>query len=296
VRASGGGTVACPVLRRLSLWWLDCRKLPFPGIVPQDKGDNQMRLGFLGTGVITEAIIHGVRASDLSVASIHVSPRNAEVAQRLARVAGVVVGADNQAVVDAADMIILAVRPQDGGAVIAPLDFRPGQQVVSLLAATDIDTIAAWIGMPLEITRAIPLPFIAQRQSVTAIYPPNAAVAAFFDALGTAVQARSKRDFDLMATASAMMATYYGILDTTAHWLEEKGMDQTQARAYLAPLFVSLSEFAAHAPDRSFDDIRGDFSTKGGLNEQVNEDFKRLGGSDALVAALDRVFLRIEQG
>jgi pyrroline-5-carboxylate reductase len=71
-------------------------------------------------------------------------------------------------------------------------------------------------------------------------------------------------------------------------------MAASKARAYIAPLFASLSHTALRSDQATFDTIRREFSTKGGLNEQVFEDFDRKGGTRALTDALDRVYRRIQ--
>lgn len=253
-----------------------------------------MKLGFIGTGVITEAIVLGALRSDLPIAEIHVSPRSANIAARLAAASPLVtVGADNQQVVDAADMVFLAVRPQIAEEVVRALRFRPEQHVVSLVAALDRPTLFDWIGQPVRLSQAIPLPFVADRQGVTAIYPADADLAAFFDALGSAVQTATKTEYELLGVASAMMGTFFGIQEVSTRWLEKQGMPYAQAKSYLAPLFASLANTAAKPQSPPFDTLREEFSTKGGLNEQVFVDFDRHGGSKALTDALDGVLARI---
>ena len=44
-----------------------------------------MKLGFIGTGVITEAIITGLTRSDYPASDIFVSLRNRQVSERLAK-------------------------------------------------------------------------------------------------------------------------------------------------------------------------------------------------------------------
>jgi pyrroline-5-carboxylate reductase len=60
-----------------------------------------------------------------------------------------------------------------------------------------------------------------------------------------------------------------GLLETSARWLEAKGMPYDQASTYLKQLFAGLSKATGASPAQSFDAMRWDFSTKGGLNEQV---------------------------
>ena len=247
-----------------------------------------MPLGFIGTGTMTAAMVAGLGGEDILL-----SPRGAEVAAGLARrFPGLRVAADNQAVVDGCEMVVLAVRPQVAEAVIRSLRFRSGQKVVSLIAATPIASLRDWIGLDLPVIRAIPLPFVADRASVTPIFPPDADTAALFDRLGTALPCRDIAEFDLFAVGSALMGNYFGILETAQGWLEAQGLGDTAARAYLAALFANLGKVAVDSPD-TFATLRDGHSTPGGLNEQIFRDFAAGGGTAALTAALDRVLARV---
>ncbi|MBB3393783.1 pyrroline-5-carboxylate reductase [Rhizobium sp. BK060] len=71
------------------------------------------KIGFIGTGAIADAMVRGLLTKPAVVSQVTISPRNAEIAQRLAAdFAEITVAADNQAVIDASDMVVLAVRPQ----------------------------------------------------------------------------------------------------------------------------------------------------------------------------------------
>lgn len=256
-----------------------------------------MKLGFVGTGTITEAIVTGL-CSGGGNDRIAVSPRNGERAARLASAfPEVSIAADNQAVVDASDdMVFLAIRPQVAEAVIRPLSFRPGKTVVSLVAATDRETLLAWIGADVTLVQAIPLPFVARRDGVTAIYPREEQVETLFNRLGRAVACGSKTDYDVLSAASAIMGTTFGLMERLTGWMETQGLQEETARAYLVPLFASLAHTALHTPEMSFTELRGEFSTRGGLNEQVFRDFENRGGTQALTTAMDRVLARIRTG
>ncbi len=245
-------------------------------------------LGFIGTGTMAAAMVTGLGGEDILV-----SPRGAEVAAGLARrFPGVRIAADNQAVLDGSDLVVLSVRPQVAEAVIRPLRFREGQKVLSLIAATPVARLHDWIGLDLPIIRAIPLPFVADRASVTPIFPPDAEVAALFDRLGTALPCRDIAEFDLFAVGSALMGSYFGLLETAQGWLRAQGLDDRAARAYLGGLFANLGKVAADSP-AGFAELRAGHSTPGGLNEQIFRDFAAGGGTAALASALDRVLDRV---
>ncbi|MBD9509099.1 NAD(P)-binding domain-containing protein [Ensifer sp. ENS10] len=253
------------------------------------------RIGFIGTGAITDAMVRGLLAEPAAIPQVVVSQRSADISARLASdFPQVHVSPDNQAIVDGCDTVVLAIRPQVAEGVIRPLQFREGQKIISVIAATDRPKLLDWIGTEVRLTQAIPLPFVARRKGVTAVFPADAGTAAIFDVLGNAVECETKAEYDLLAAASALMATYFGILHRTTEWLAENGLPEDKGRAYLAPLFAGLSEAALHAgTDVDFFEMSREFATKGGLNEQVFRDFDERGGTEALTRALSSVFERI---
>lgn len=256
-----------------------------------------MKLGFLGAGTISSAVIAGLAQSGLDIEGIAVSPRNAATAARLAaRYALVSVGRDNQDVVDRSQIVFLAVRSQVAEAVIREIRFRPDHHVVSFIPVASPETLAEWIGLPVRITQALPLPFVADRSGATAFYPPDETVFAIFSALGTAVAVRDRREYELLTTGSAVMGTYFGFLESAERWLAEGGVPSAQAHAYLRQLFAGLAQATAAAPNASFEALRSEFSTRGGLNEQIFRDFKAGGGTAALKAALDAALMRVRGG
>lgn len=253
-----------------------------------------MIYGFIGTGTISAAMIEGMMASSLEVTKVLVSPRNTEVAKELAaRFSKVEIASDNQEVADAAQVVVLAVRPQVAHEVLSNLRISPGRTIISVIAATKHKRLADLTGYPeQEIIRAIPLPFVAYGDGVTAIFPPSEKASSLFTAIGEAVACESKDEFDLLAVASATMGSYYGIMEEVEGWLVAKGMTEEKARSYLTPLYSSLAHVAERSRDRTYAELRDQFSTKGGLNEQVFRDFLDKGGSDALLSALDKVLVR----
>ncbi|UDF32161.1 UNVERIFIED_ORG: NAD(P)-binding domain-containing protein (plasmid) [Roseateles sp. XES5] len=253
------------------------------------------KIGFIGTGAITDAMVRGLLAKPAAVPHVMVSMRSTEISAALAAdFPQVLVSSDNQAIVDGCDTVVLAIRPQIAEEVVRPLRFRDGQAVISVVAATSRPALLDWIGADVRLSQAIPLPFVARRKGVTAVYPPDTNTAALFEVLGNAVECETKAEYDLLAAASALMATYFGIMHRTTAWLAEKGLPEEKGRAYLAPLFAGLAETAERAGKNvDFIELSRDFATRGGLNEQVLRDFSDKGGPDALTQALDRVLKRI---
>jgi pyrroline-5-carboxylate reductase len=252
----------------------------------------QTVLGFIGTGSITAAMVRGLKGSALRDRPVVLSPRNEGVAAELAATfPGVTVAVDNQAVIDGADMVILAVRPQIAESVLRPLRFRDDQHLVSLIAGVPRATVADWTGTPF-VTCAIPLPFVERQADATPVHPPEPAVLALFDALGQALPVPDAATFEIYSAAGAVMATYFGLVETAAAWATAQGLPPADARAFMASLFGNLGDVLRHDP-RPLDALRLAHSTAGGLNEQVHATFAAGGGPQALAQALSGVLRRV---
>ncbi|NRB20037.1 MAG: NAD(P)-binding domain-containing protein [Rhodobacteraceae bacterium] len=255
-----------------------------------------MKIGFIGTGDITEAIVTGLISTDFPVSEIILSERSQAKSARLAAAdSRIRVTPDNQQIVDQADLLFLAVRPQVAEEVLRVLKFRDGQKVASLIATVTFDSLLDWIGAPVRLSRSIPLPAVASCRGVTAIYPADELLESFYDALGTVVVAQSLDEFDAYAATSALMGLYFGVMETASDWLCAQGTSPQNAQSYLTKIFLELSRTADNAPETGFASLRGNHSTPGGLNQQMFEVFADSGGTKALTQALENVAERVRK-
>lgn len=253
-----------------------------------------MQLGFIGTGTITAAIVEGLFQSSNGIDAVHLSPRNAEISARLAHIdPRIRVASSNQEVLDLANVVVLAVRPQIAESVLAPLQFLGHHHVISVIATIQTNTVRQWVGPVERITRAIPLPFVATCDGMTAVYPPDPVADELFNSIGATIEAESESELDLFLSASALMGPYFQLLSECNRWLIEKGMSEGRARAYLDALFASLSRTASAKSDSSFSNLKDEFSTVGGLNEQAARVLKEKDAVNAFGSALESVHQRI---
>ena len=116
------------------------------------------RYGFIGAGAMAEAIVCGMIQSGLCQGSeIVMSNRSADKLNRLKTAYGVAATLDNNLVMQQAEYIILAVKPQQFQAVCDTLTVAPGskQAVVSIMAGMPIANIKAKLGA-CTVLRAMP--------------------------------------------------------------------------------------------------------------------------------------------
>lgn len=191
--------------------------------------------------------------TDGAHAVIHLSPRNAAVAAALANeFPHVSIAASNQEVLDAGDVVMLAVRPQIATEVLEALRFRPDHHVISLIATVSLEALAGLVAPARRITRAVPLPATALGKGATAIFPPDPVAAALFDRTGTAIEVDNPEIFDALCAASATMASYFAFADSIASWLTDRGLPAPDARRYVGAIFEGLAATTADAGDQDF--------------------------------------------
>jgi pyrroline-5-carboxylate reductase len=253
-----------------------------------------MKIGFIGTGDIAEAIIIGMMRADFAVDKIAVSARSRQTSSRLAQTYGTVqVYEDNQDVVDAGcDLVFLAVLPQQAKAVLTSLQFRDGQEVASLIGTVPVEKIAELTGATGRITRAIPLPPVADLRAITVLSGPSERLEGLFSQLGGVIVAQSLEEMNALTIPSALMGTFFGLQEIVVDWLGVKGVPEPDARRFLSSLFLALAQTGA-ASSQTFPELREAHSTRGGLNAQIFDVFAESGGAEALTQGMDSVMARL---
>lgn len=252
-----------------------------------------MKIGFIGTGDIAEAVVTGIMRAQFPVEAVLVSARSRHISSRLAETFDQVhVCEENQQVIDGGcDLVFLSVLPTQAEAVLTPLNFRDGQEIASLIGTIPVEKIAEWSGATGQITRAVPLPPVAELRAVTILSGRSKRLEAVFEQLGGVVVAQSLEELNALSIATTMMGTFFGMQETVTDWMGQKGVPEPDARRFLSNLFLALAQTGAQA-DRTFAELRTAHSTPGGLNEQAFEVFGEAGGQDALTKALDSILSR----
>ncbi|MDR9436617.1 MAG: pyrroline-5-carboxylate reductase [Thiohalophilus sp.] len=115
-------------------------------------------MGFIGGGNMARSLIGGLCQSGLPPSSLHVSEPDETRRQALHDDYGITVHGDNQAVVDACEVVVLAVKPQALKQVISEL--QPGTHddklYLTIAAGIRTDAIQQWLGGERAIVRAMP--------------------------------------------------------------------------------------------------------------------------------------------
>ncbi|MFM0490192.1 pyrroline-5-carboxylate reductase [Paraburkholderia sp. SIMBA_061] len=253
-----------------------------------------MRLGFIGTGTITQAVVTGMLRFGVPFERVSVSPRNPNTAAELAALdERVRVCASNQEVLETSDIVCLAVVPQIAVNVLSELAFDSRHHVISFIAGVSLDEVRRLVLPADRVARAVPLPAVAEGKGSTAICPADEVAKAIFSALGEAVEVDDERKFDALSAVTATMASFYAVLEAQAAWLVQQGLEYPSARAFLSGYCVGLANDAAQT-GQPFSAMAMQCMTPGGINEQVHAELSRRGAYVLYREALDGVLSRIQ--
>ena len=192
---------------------------------------NIRRLAFVGGGNMAAALISGLTKRGLPAGHITVADPSRTQLDALVRDYGIVAAADNVTAVTDAEVVVLAVKPQQMRTVahqLAPQLLVTKPLVVSIAAGIPHAALARWFGPQVPVVRTMPNRPAFNGFGATGLYAP-ASVGAAYRALAQTV----------MAAVSATV------------WVEhESQMDTVTALSGSGPayffLFMEALEAAAH--------------------------------------------------
>lgn len=245
------------------------------------------RIGIIGVGEIGRAIVDGLCDGVEEPPAVLLSPRGAHTAADLSRrYPSVQVCGDNQDVVNRSDVVIIAVRPQDHHEVLAGLRVGSGRVVVSVMAGVGLNELRHALGTDVPVIRAIPLPAVRERRSVTVTCPSHPVADALFDRLGGALPIADEEAFSVFSALTATLTTHYWYLATLATWASRHGIPSRDADRYIRNLFQGVGR-SLEDGTRSLRQLASDHETPNGINERVRTTWFDVANSQALTKALD---------
>ena len=179
-----------------------------------------MRIGFIGGGVMAEAMIKGVLEHRLAGASdISVGEPVAERRDALSAAYGVAVSDDNRAAVQGCDAAVVATKPQQVASALGPLrgSVDGGAVVMSIAAGTRMETVRN----------------LLSHDAVARVMPNTPAQVGYGMSVWTATDETS-------AEQRERVAGVLGVLGKTAYVEGEQYLDMATALSGSGPGYVLL--------------------------------------------------------
>ena len=255
-----------------------------------------MKLGFVGTGQISKAVINGILKSKIKYSKIYISKRNSKISSELSKKSKkIIVVKDNQEILNKSNWVFLGVTPKVGNKILKNLKFKSSHTIINFISTIGTSQLKKYIKVKAKIVRALPLPPIALRKGPIPICPANKKVKFFFNHLGTVVEISDEKLFTNFWCMTAMMAPYYEMLNTFSKWLSSSGLKKTDTQKYITSLFLALSEDALVNSKKDLKILIKNSQTPGGLNEKALNELRKLGFYKLLNKTANSVLRRLKQ-
>jgi pyrroline-5-carboxylate reductase len=235
---------------------------------------NMKRLAFIGAGNMAAALISGLTKRGIPPERLVVADPSQDQLKRVEREYGVCAAGDNAAAVNGADVVILAVKPQQMRAValelaghLAPL--RP--LVISVAAGIPHAALARWFGPLISVIRTMPNRPALNGFGATGLYAPasvGATARAMAEEIMAAVSAtvwvEHESQMDTVTALSGSGPAYFFLfmeaLDAAAH---ERGLPTEIARRLTLETAFGAAQMARHSQE-SLATLREQVTSKGG--------------------------------
>ena len=251
--------------------------------------------GVLGVGSLATFVVTGLCEGVDDPPEMVLSPRNSEVSGRLAAsYPSVAVAGDNQAVLDASDVVMVFLRRQDCDALL-DLAWRPEHVVVSAVAGLPVSRLAEMVAPAREVARAVAMPAVATRSVPTPVHPPVPAALELFELLGGTMPIEDGEVFEAIYTSMGTFAPFFEYLRVLTGFLTDHGLPAEDAQRLVATTFADVARpLSRREPDLA--EMVREYAPPGGGNEQLTNLMRDNGVFEGMRRALDEVHVRLTLG
>jgi pyrroline-5-carboxylate reductase len=238
---------------------------------------NSPRIGFVGGGNMARALIGGLIGRGTPASQLSVGEPVPEARESLVRDFKVRVSADNRAAIDGCDLVIVAVKPQEAGAVLkalAPQLQATRTVLVSVAAGIQIASLSGWVGATVPVIRTMPNRPALIGAGVTGMFAAPAVTTEqrrlaeqTLQAAGQTVWVVRESDLDIVTALSGSGPAYFFLL---AELMMQAAVDQGLAPEAARQLAVGTLQGAgalARLSDGDLGRLRAQVTSKGGTTE-----------------------------
>jgi len=223
---------------------------------------------FIGGGRITRALLAGLKLKGFE-GPILVHDRNPRKLQTLRRQFEVAVEPILFQAVQQADILVIAVRPQDVRELLQQITETPSRVAISLAAGIPLRNLRGWMGGRVMWARAMPSPVARNGRGLTALtfergvrITRRREVRDFFAQVGGVIEI-PEREFDAFTTTYSSSHGYHA-LAALANGAQKLGLDRKTALTAAAHALAD-GILAWRDGNISLEDLQHEAATPGGI-------------------------------
>jgi len=260
------------------------------------------KIGFIGGGNMASSLISGLIASGHAPEQIWVSDISPDTLTALKNQLNVNTSVDNDDIINAVDVVVLAVKPQTLSAVAQSIAAQIQQKkslVVSIAAGINQNSLSLWLGADTAIVRCMPNTPALVLTGATALHANDKVTGEQRDlaenilrSVGIALWVEDEAELDAVTAVSGSGPAYYFLLmEAMEKAALELGLSQETARLLVQQTALGAAKIALESAE-SPEQLRKRVTSPGGTTQRAIETFEQGGFTElvskALHAARDR--------
>lgn len=254
------------------------------------------KIGFIGGGNMASSLISGLIASGHAPEQIWVSDINPDTLTALAKQLNVNTSINNDDIINAVDVVVLAVKPQTLSAVAqsaAALIQQKKSLVVSIAAGINQGSLSRWLGADTAIVRCMPNTPALVLTGATALHANDKVTIEQRDlaenilrSVGIALWVDDEAELDAVTAVSGSGPAYYFLLmEAMEKAALELGLSEETARLLVQQTALGAAKIALESAE-SPEQLRRRVTSPGGTTQQAIETFEQGGFTELVAKAL----------
>lgn len=263
---------------------------------------NKNTIAIIGAGSMGASLLIGLIANQFPAQQLWITDPNLEKLQLLKQQFAVNTSTNNEEAIQAADAVILAVKPHDIAAVtkkIAPLMQNKKPLLISVVTGVREEKLQQWLGGNIAIVRCMPNTPALIRAGATALYANSLVNAkqhelaeSILRAVSVNVWLQNEDDLDAVTALSGSGPAYFFLIIEALQAIGEKlGLSAETARLLTLQTAFGAARMALES-EKSVTELRQQVTSPGGTTEaaiKILETEKiRDTLESAIIAAYDR--------
>jgi pyrroline-5-carboxylate reductase len=251
-----------------------------------------VKIAFLGGGNMARALIGGLLAKGADPRSISVIEVLPAAREKLAASHGVHTSGVPDAATLEADVLVLAVKPQDMKSAVEGLSGKlGGKLVISIAAGVRLDALSRWLGGHRKLVRCMPNTPALIGAGIAALH----ALPEILRAVGEVVWVEDERLLDPVTALSASGPAYvFWFIEQLAASGEKLGLEGETALKLALQMVLGAAKLAAQSAD-SPGELRRQVTSKGGTTEAALKVFEQERLAEKIMQALQAASRRGEE-
>ncbi|PHS18588.1 MAG: pyrroline-5-carboxylate reductase [Kangiella sp.] len=262
----------------------------------------EIKIGFIGCGNMSSAIIKGMVQAKYDPKNISVSNRSVEKLHSIQKELNIGITQNNSEICENALVIVIAVKPQMFATVCEPLrniDFSD-KLIISIAAGVKTSQISAFLQHESAVIRAMPNTPSVISEGATGLFANTKCnqqqkdiAEKIFQSVGKTAWVKDEDQINTVtAIAGSAPAYIYLFMQAMVDQAVSLGFNAKDARTLITQSFIGTAKLAQFKSDIQLDDLRQAVTSPGGTTFEAIQSFKNNNFSEIVKEAVNAAYNR----